>query len=297
MTCERETQSGFAGDGTAQKARKPGQSSKLYFVNVAVRPSRPHFPVREAEAERSIRAHVMRDYLQRKPRPSKCRNTSQAAPRLSDHLTRFRLPVAQENVAHHPRSTKVKTKETPKSSSNPRKQKAIIPKHHHNLQDDALARSLNSAISFNIPAPIDISTLGTSALLEYYHTSFWDNSLTCNPEGQWIAVAISDASMLHATLCLVALHKSQTRQEPLAKSYFWHRGEAMRLISSDLADPDQAVSDATVGAVAVLSASDNSVSPLCSPQSPTVRVRDLVEERLDLHALVISDRKANGLVD
>ena len=76
-----------------------------------------------------------------------------------------------------------------------------------------------------------------------------------------MSVAISDPAMFHATLCLVALHKVQTRGgPPQSKSYFWHRGEAMRLISQNLADPEKATSDATIGAVSILSASDNSVS-------------------------------------
>lgn len=41
-------------------------------------------------------------------------------------------------------------------------------------------------------------------------------------------------------------------------------GEAIRLISHNLADPGQATSDATIGAVAILSASDNSVVSLIS---------------------------------
>ena len=264
MAPERHTISGLAKDQTAQRARKSMQPSKLHFVNVAVRPSRAHFPVRDAEAESSIRSHVMKDYIQQKHRPSKPRNSSQAAPNLSDHLTQFRLPAAPNREGSRQRTKKVKIDErTSDSSSRPPKRRAIIPKARGNLQDidNVSAISLADSLPFNIPSPINLSVLGTSALLEYYHTSYWDNSLAVNPEGQWIAVAISDAAILHATLSLVSLRKCQTHEEPLADSYFWHRGEAMRLISRNLADPDQATSDATVGAVAVLSASDNNVSP------------------------------------
>ena len=79
-----------------------------------------------------------------------------------------------------------------------------------------------------------------------------------------MSVAISDPAMSHATLCLVALQKAQTCRGPQANAYFWHPGEAIRLICHNLADPGQATSDATIGAVAILSASDNGVVSLIS---------------------------------
>ena len=261
MAREKHTVSDSAGGQTAQKARKPIEPSKLHFVNVAVRPSRAQFPVREAGADSTIRAHVMKDYLQQKRNPSRSHTTSQAAPKLSDHMTRFRLPEAPDENNFRRRTKKAKFNEgTKKLSPRSPKSRIIMPKDRENLQDDDLVKSLANFVPFVIPSPIDLSVLDTSSLLEYYHTSYWDNSLAVNPEGKWIAVAISDAAMLHATLCLVALHRCQTHEEPLGNSYFWHRGEAIRLVSRSLADPEQATSDATVGAVAVLSASDNSVS-------------------------------------
>lgn len=135
-----------------------------------------------------------------------------------------------------------------------------MPKDHRGSRDVASPVSLAKSILCSFPSPVYTSSLGTLALLEYYYHSFWDNSLAVNPEGKWMSVAISDPAIFHATLCLVALHKVQTYGGPHANSYFWHRGEAMRLISHNLADPGQATSDATIGAVAILSASDNSVS-------------------------------------
>ena len=245
----------------AEDSRQRKQPSTLHFVNVAVTPLRAHFPVRDVKDERSIRAHVMKDYLQQKLKPSKPRDTPHAVPKLSDHLTQFRLSVPGGKKRSGPAAKKARSEEhAPRSVAAPLKMRPIIPKDAQNLHETVLARPLADDVLFNIPSPISTSTPGTSALLEYYHTSYWDNSVAVNPEGKWISVAISDAAMLHATLCLVALHKFQTRGEPLANSYFWHRGEAMRLIARNLADPEQATSDATVGAVAVLSASDNSVS-------------------------------------
>ena len=233
----------------------------LHFVNVAVFPSRGHFPVRDAREERSIRAHVMKDYLQQRLQSSKPDDTSPAVSKLSDHLIQFRLSSQKKRKGSR-RGTKDVTSDecTSISTSTRAKMRAIMPKDHQNFLDVVSAKPLANSILCKFPSPIATSRPGTLSLVEYYYHSFWDNSLAVNPEGEWMSVAISDPAMFHATLCLVALHKVQTRGGSQANSYLWHRGEAMRLISRNLADPAEATSDATIGAVAILSASDNSVS-------------------------------------
>jgi len=104
---------------------------------------------------------------------------------------------------------------------------------------------------------IDLSDSETLSLLQYYHTSFWANSYACNPEGFWLSTALMDPAMIHATLGLVAIHRRDLFSYNLSQTYFKHRGEAIKLIAHRLSDPDQAVSDATIGAVAILSTSDN----------------------------------------
>ena len=241
---------------TTKKARKRRQPPTLHFVKVAVTRSRAHFPVRDAQQERFIRAHVMHDYLQQKFKSSKPRNASSTVSKLSDHLIQFRT-LSKEKQKRSRRGTKEVISD--ERTSAPTKMRAIMPKDPQSLRDVVSATSLTNSILGNFPSPIK-STPGTSALLEYYHHSFWENSFAVNPEGTWMSVAITDPAVFHATLCRVALHKFQTRGGPQASSYFWHRGEAMRLISQNLADPGQANSDATIGAVAVLSTADNSVS-------------------------------------
>ena len=245
-----------------EKTRDGRQASKLHFVNVVVSPSGSHLPVRKAAEDRSIRAHVMKDYLQQKGKPSKPGKASLAASKLSDHLIQFRLPMRDKRKVSRRGAKEVLLDErTSASSSTSTKMRLIMSEEHKSLREVVSAKSLGSNKFCSIPSPIDTSTPGTLALMEYYHTSYWDNSLAVNPEGKWMSVAISDPAMFHATLCIVALHKVQTRGgPPQSNSYFWHRGEAMRLISQNLADPETATSDATIGAVSILSASDNSVS-------------------------------------
>jgi hypothetical protein len=104
---------------------------------------------------------------------------------------------------------------------------------------------------------MDLSEPGTLELLQYYHTSFWANSYACNPEGRWLSVALMDPAIIHATLGLVAIHRRDCYSVDLTKVYFKHRGLAMRMIAERLSDPDESTSDATIGAIAILSTSDN----------------------------------------
>ena len=261
MAPEEHRISGEPRGQTTEEARGGRQPSTLHFVNVAVAPSRTHLRGRNAEEERRIRAHVMKDYLQQKTKSSKPRNTSPAVSKLSDHLLQFRLPLRGEKTRSRRVIKEVSSDErTSTSASAPTKMRAIMPKDQLSLRDIISARSLANNVLCKIPSPINTSTPGTLALVDYYHSAFWDNSLAVNPEGRWMSVAVSDPAMFHATLCVVALHKVQTRGGQQANSYFWHRGEAMRLISQKLAEPGQATSGATIGAVAVLSSSENSVS-------------------------------------
>ena len=252
----------MTGGQTLKEMSEGRQPSTLRFINVAIAASQTRRPLRNAEEERIVRAHVMKDYLQQKVQPSRSANLSLASSSLSDHLVQFRLPARQEPNQTHRGIKKVGSASARKSVG------MIMPKH-----EVESVKPLENDIFHNVTSPIDTSTPGTTTLLEYYHTSFWDNSLAANPEGQWLSVAVSDPAILHATLCLVALHKLQTRREREMKFFLWQRGEAMRLISKNLNDPEQATSDATIAAVAVLCASDDSVSLRAFINSPRTSPR------------------------
>ena len=239
---------------TIEKVEKPKQVASLHFVDFAFTSARAaRLPIRNAKEERSIKAHVMKDYFRQKTQPTKPHNIPTAALQLSDHVTRFRLPRQQ-------RSRK-------QSCSKVTLLRRIRSKAHQKPPEPALTVPLAKEPLRNLP-PLPINNASrpdTLALLEHYWTLYWDNSLALNPEGKWMSTALADGAMLHATLALVALHRIQTCGVARTDLYFWHRGEAMRLISQNLADPEKFTSDATLGAVAVLSASDNSVSFCFSP--------------------------------
>ena len=236
-----------------EKVENAKQAASLHFIDVAFTSARAaRLPVRNAKEEKNIKAHVMKDYFRQKTQPTRPRKSPAAALQLSDHVTRFRLPSRQKSQK--------------RSCSKVTPLKPIRSKAHQDSQELALTVPLAKEPLRNVP-PLPINNASrpdTLALLEHYHTLYWDNSLAVNPEGKWMSTALSDGAMLHATLALVALHRIQTRGVARTDLFFWHRGEAIRLISQNLADPGKFTSDATLGAVAVLSASDNSVSPYFS---------------------------------
>jgi hypothetical protein len=221
-------------------------TTSLRFVTVTAKSLTQHRSELNTDEARHVRSHVMKDYLRRQHDTPK-RRSSPNISTLSDHIGRFRF---SPNPARKGTRQSSETSRRRKPSSKVRPAiRMLVPKDLRILED-----------SFALPLPIDQSTPGTMTLLEYYHTSFWANSLAVNPEGKWMSVAISDPAILHATLCLVALHKFQTKRVPLANSYFFHRGEAMRLITTHLDEPANATSDNNIGAIAVLSTSDNTLA-------------------------------------
>lgn len=82
------------------------------------------------------------------------------------------------------------------------------------------------------------------------------NSLAVNPDGKWLSIAITDPATLHATLSLVAQHRSISQGLPASQLYYMHRGAAIQIITSRITNVEEATSDATIGAVALLSSSD-----------------------------------------
>lgn len=86
-----------------------------------------------------------------------------------------------------------------------------------------------------------------------------------NPEGKWFTYATTDPAVLNATLSLTAQHRAFATGNVGIEDYYFHRGEAIRLVTERLGNPAEELSDATIGAVALLASSDVGVQ-----RSPSV---------------------------
>ena len=221
-------------------------TTTLRFVTVSATSLKQHRSEVNTDEARHVRSHVMKDYLRRQ-HDTQRRKSSPPVSTLSAHIGRFRLSSrpARDGAKQSGESRRNAPSHKVKTTT-----RILVPKDPRLQIGDPLS----------MPLPIDTTTPGTMTLLEYYHTAFWSNSLAVNPEGRWLSVALSDPATLHATLCLVSLHKFQTKREPLTNSYFFHRGEAMRLITSRLNETANATSDDTIAAIAILSTSDNTLA-------------------------------------
>lgn len=242
-------------------APSPRVSRELHFVTVSSAASRS---TPDEKERRSLRAFVMRDYLRQKNDPHWKFAPANVAGRMDSHISRFR--------STRPTTTTIKprkrTKKAPKgreSTTSVRRPRPLVPapvapgkslgplnkpskqSHLHDLD------VLDPFQTFKV----DLSHSDDLILLQYYHTSFWANSYACNPEGRWLSVALMDPAIIHATLSLVAIHRRDCFSIDLSKAYFKHRGEAMKIIASRLNDAKESMSDATIGAVSILSSSDN----------------------------------------
>jgi len=239
---------------------EPSWQQELHFVNVNRNQPRLKVDVRE---RRTVRAFVMRDYLRQKNDPHWKFSPAKISASMSTHINRFRTTSkrskrrSSERRPHRQRS--------PSSSSEPADKpkafKHITPAPEPSMDvDNPLGRlsphGLDSLDPFQILS-VGLSNLDTLKLLQYYHTAFWANSYACNPEGRWISIALADPAIIHATLSLVAIHRRDCYAMDPPVVYLKHRGEAIRLISERLGNATKALSDGTIGAVAILSSSDN----------------------------------------
>ena len=83
-------------------------------------------------------------------------------------------------------------------------------------------------------------------------TSFTMNSAAVNPEGSWLAFAITDAALLHALLSLVAYHFDLTQGRDESPDSLYQKGEAMRKMKERLKDNQQQINDVSIATVSLL---------------------------------------------
>lgn len=235
---------------------------ELHFVTIDASNASPNVV---AKQRKSLRAFVMRDYLRQKNDPSWHFAPAKVDGRIESHISRFRSKKPVSTSIPKRRNKKSNRVQRRPSFDRPRRLvpalsdsdgRVIEPGDAKHSPKTSRIHDLDSVDPFQT-FNVDLSASETQDLLQYYHTSFWANSYACNPEGRWMSVALMDPAIIHATLSLVAIHRRDRYSIEMSKVYFKHRGEAMNIIASRLNDSKQATSDATIGAVAILSSSDH----------------------------------------
>ncbi|KAL6249066.1 hypothetical protein RBB50_004129 [Rhinocladiella similis] len=238
---------------------------ELHFVTVS---SSRSASSPDPKQRKSLRSFVMQDYLRQKHDPTWHFAPAKVDTRISSHIYRFRTSRPASSSTNRKRTTRARrSRDATAPSEQPRR---LLPADAQTTQlgpseirdDDQSPRSHSHIHDLDMLDPfqtlsVDLSDSNTVDLLQYYHSSFWANSYACNPEGRWISVALMDPAIIHATLCLVAIHRRDIFSISLSKDYFKHRGLAMKIIAGRLDNSAQATSDATIGAVAILSSSDH----------------------------------------
>ncbi|KIW17041.1 hypothetical protein PV08_04232 [Exophiala spinifera] len=246
-------------------SRSSQAKRELHFVTVS---SGRSASSPDAKQRKSLRSFVMQDYLRQKNDPEWHFAPAKVDAHISSHIYRFRTSRPASSTVSRKRPTKGRRVQD--NTAPPRKPRKLLPADSQTTEvaaseipdESQSPRSRSHLHDLDMLDPfhtlsVDFSDSKTVDLLQYYHSSFWANSYACNPEGRWISIALMDPAIIHATLCLVAIHRRDIFSISLSHDYFKHRGIAMKIISGRLNNSAQAISDATIGAVAIISSSDH----------------------------------------
>lgn len=227
---------------------------ELHFVAVDGHKSRNDASKKERS---SVRAFVMRDYLRQKNDPTWKFTPAKVDDSMTSHISRFRS--IKTSSTGRTKKRKTATTRNRRLEEKPRSQRPLVPAPSVSDDQSVTHSSPHDLEGFDPfgTLEVDLSDPDSQSLLQYYTTAFWANSYACNPEARWISVALMDPAIIHATLSLVAIHRRDCFSIDLSKIYFKHRGEAMKIVARRLGNLDESLSDETIGAVALLSSSDN----------------------------------------
>lgn len=234
----------------------PPNAQQLHFVTLTGPSSRNSL---NSDDHRPLRSLVMQGYLRQRNDPKWHFSPASISEDIRTHVSRFRTTRKSSNFKPKHRTKRRRSEVVRNHLTKPRSLASAAPTsslEHTYSPPVTPVHDLDMVDPFQTLS-VDLSESETLNLLQYYHVSFWANSYACNPEGRWLSTALMDPAMLHATLSLVAIHRRDRFSLGLSKMYFKHRGEAMKIIVHRLSDTDQALRDATIGAVALLSSSDN----------------------------------------
>jgi len=91
-----------------------------------------------------------------------------------------------------------------------------------------------------------------NALESADNTALTTNAFAINYDDNWKPFSISDAALLHATLCLVAQHQDLIQGIEDSRDSLYHKGKALMLINERLLDDKHRMSEASITSVAIL---------------------------------------------
>jgi hypothetical protein len=95
-------------------------------------------------------------------------------------------------------------------------------------------------------------TLDLANCLTLDNTGCTLNAFAMNYDNAWKPSSISDAALLHATLCLVAQHEDLLQGAEDSSTSLYHKGQVMKLINERLIDDPKNLTDASVTSIALL---------------------------------------------
>ncbi|KAE8453682.1 hypothetical protein EG329_009193 [Mollisiaceae sp. DMI_Dod_QoI] len=229
----------------------------LQFITLTERPAS-----QKNDYSYTVRSHAMQAFLHEKKntKGDKAKQNLGTArehdPQTPKQLSgKFKLA----SWSRKPRSKKVKAQATREDTA-----ESILVKEE-NTQNEA--QPSNPIQTYGNALPISLSNTRTRELLYYCttppsihplhltsctdNTAFISNAFAINYDNTWKPFSITDAALLHATLCLVAQHEDLQRGTDESSENLFHKGEAMRLMNKRLLEQWHSLTDADITSVAI----------------------------------------------
>lgn len=103
-------------------------------------------------------------------------------------------------------------------------------------------------------------------------------------------MTLADPATVHAKLSLVALHRADRHEGGLSHEHIYHRGQAIALITERLSDKTAAISESSIGAIALLvSLDDHSQWSEASKDTHLLAIAAAVKQRGGIDSASIGD--------
>lgn len=144
-----------------------------------------------------------------------------------------------------------------------------------------------------LPIP---ATFKLEVLLAFYKSRFRINSIAVNARNTWWPFISQDATLLHATMASVALYGDLTN-EPVSSRIeaLRHKNEAIKGINAKLNSHAEGISDALVGAVAIIASFENLYGAYDTAQLHISALKRMVHSRGGLPAFAHNDGLYRGI--